>query len=300
MNCMRDEMEQKALIYITGANGQLGLEFQNSVAHFQEFEFKFYSSQDWDISNINTYPILKKDNKPQFIINCAAYTAVDFAENNAPQAYKVNEFGVNLLGSFCKENEIYLIHISTDFVFDGRSSIPYKEYDQTHPLSIYGKSKLQGEIALANLNINASIIRTSWLYGKYGKNFLQVMVKLSTIKNEISVIDEQISTPTNSYDLVSFILENLEKMQKIPDLNIYHFSNEGVASWYDFSVAIFKILKFNNSIIPIPAKDYPTIAIRPSYSVLSKEKIRHTFDYKGIHWMSSLENLIFKDSSTNS
>jgi dTDP-4-dehydrorhamnose reductase len=277
------------VILVTGANGQLGLtlkEIDNSL-HFK-------SREDFDIQDeIYCRNYLEK-NQIKVILNLAAYTAVDKAEDETEKASLINSIAVRSLAQIAKDLDIYLIHVSTDYVFNGNSSRPYDESDLTAPQSIYGKTKLNGENAIEETLNNFSIVRTSWLYSPYSINFLKTMLRLGKEKNEISVVCDQIGTPTSTYDLALVLLELCKR--KIPGKNIYHYSNEGVASWYDFAVAIMKEANLACKVKPILTKDYPTKAQRPAFSVLSKEKIKSELNILIPHWQESLKVCLKKIS----
>ena len=231
------------------------------------------------------------------VINCAAYTAVDKAEKEEQIAQKVNSEGVLNLVDALKKVDGKLIHISTDYVFDGNHSQPYKESDPVSPVGVYGQTKRAGELAVLNSSIDAIVIRTSWLYSAYGNNFVKTMLRLGNFKESIQVVYDQIGTPTYAKDLAKTcldILSNAGSTNISKKGNLYHYSNEGVASWYDFARAIMEISNIDCNIIPIETKDYPTQAIRPLYSVLDKSKITSDFKVTIPHWRDSLTNCIKK------
>lgn len=276
----------KNRILITGGNGQLGMELRKLITD----NAIFTNSSILDITDFNAVQSFVKDNAIDTIINCAAYTNVDKAEDEEEIAYKVNSVGPENLSKLgCK-----LVHISTDYVFDGFSNKAYKVNDMTNPLSVYGKSKLAGEIAVLNNCDSAIVIRTSWLYSLNGKNFLKTMLNLGKEKDYINVVDDQIGTPTFAEDLAKVIVDILPKVNN-ETRGIYHFSNEGVCSWYDFAYEIMKYAKLNCNVIPIPTSSYPTKAIRPVFSVLDKSEIKEVFDIKIRHWSSALERCLSKN-----
>ena len=243
---------------------------------------------------LNTFIV---DQNINAVINCAAYTAVDKAEKDEHTAQKVNSEGVlNLVNALKKVNG-KLIHISTDYVFDGNHSQPYKESDPVSPVGVYGETKRAGELAVLNSSIDALVIRTSWMYSVYGNNFLKTMLKLGHDKDELGVIFDQVGTPTNASDLAKTCLDILA-YSKEANINskgkIYHYSNEGVTSWYDFAKAIMELGSIDCKVRPIETKDYPTPAKRPHYSVLNKSKIKTDFNIQIPNWRDSLDKCIEK------
>ena len=284
-------------ILVTGSNGQLGSEIKDLAANYADFNCYFTDSIDLDICNSGTLEHYIKDNKIEAVINCAAYTAVDKAEQEAELAKKVNSEGVlNLVNAVAKVNG-KLIHISTDYVFDGNSFLPYQESDEVNPIGVYGNTKRSGELAVINSDIDAVVIRTSWLYSAYGNNFVKTMLRLGNERDELGVIFDQVGTPTNASDLAKACLDILaySKETNINSKgNLYHFSNEGVASWYDFSIAIMTLGKVNCHVKPIETKEYPTPAKRPHFSVLNKSKIKNNFKIDIPYWRDSLAKCILK------
>ena len=284
-------------ILVTGSNGQLGSEIRDLETNYNGFNFYFTGSIDLDICNSVTLEHYINDNKIEAVINCAAYTAVDKAEEEAELAKKVNSEGVlNLVNAVAKVNG-KLIHISTDYVFDGNSFLPYQESDEVNPIGVYGNTKRRGELAVINADIDGIVIRTSWLYSAYGNNFVKTMLRLGNERDELGVIFDQVGTPTNASDLAKTCLDILiyNKRANINSKgNLYHFSNEGVASWYDFSVAIMALGKVDCHVKPIETKDYPTTAKRPHFSVLNKSKIKKDFEIEIPFWRDSLVICISK------
>lgn len=284
-------------VLITGSNGQLGSEIRDLCTDYENIEFIFKDLPELDISDSDAVNSLIIDKKINTVINCAAYTAVDKAEENIELAERVNSIGVSNLVKVLDKVNGKLIHISTDYVFDGTNSHPYKESDPVSPIGIYGKTKRAGELILINSKIDAIVIRTSWLYSSFGNNFVKTMLGIGKDKNSINVISDQIGTPTYAKNLAKICLEILlisvsEKISKKG--KIYHYSNEGVASWYDFAVLIMELSELNCKINPILTKNYPTLAKRPHYSVLSKEKIKSDFNIDIPHWKESLQECIIK------
>jgi dTDP-4-dehydrorhamnose reductase len=257
-------------VLVTGANGQLGKSIRKIAQDYQEMKFIFTDVAELDITNNEEVNTFFKSNKIDYCINCAAYTAVDKAEEEADKAYLLNAIAVKNLAEACKTSAAVLIHISTDFVFDGTKRTPYTEEDTPNPLSVYGKSKLKGEQYLQGILERHFIVRTSWLYSEYGNNFVKTMLRLAETKDEISVVNDQIGSPTYAGDLASFLLQIIHADPK--KYGIYHYSNEGEISWYDFAVEIFKQHKKAVRVSPIPTSAYPTAAKRPTYSVMYTSK----------------------------
>ena len=278
-------------ILVIGSSGQLASELKQQQDQFSSYQFLFTSQIDINISDKKSVESVFKSFQPNYLINCAAYTAVDKAESEQTRAFEINEKGVHNLASLSKEYSCYLIHISTDFVFDGKKSSPYKEDDQTNPLSIYGLSKLKGEEAILASGCDYTIIRTSWLYSSFGNNFVKTMMRLGAEKESLNVVADQIGSPTYCADLADLILSQLENFPKNKN-SIYHYSNEGIASWYDFAVEIMQQNELKCQVNPIPTSGYPTPAIRPSYSVMDKSKIKHDFNLDIPHWKESLAKCI--------
>ena len=284
-------------VLITGSSGQLGSEIKELASGYENLECVFKDLSELDICDtevLNTFII---DQHINAVINCAGYTAVDKAEEEALIAQKVNSEGVLNLANTLKKVDGKLIHISTDYVFDGNHSQPYKESDPVSPIGVYGETKRAGELAVLNSSIDAIVIRTSWLYSVYGNNFVKTMLRLGNFKESIQVVFDQIGTPTYAKDLAKTcldILSNAGSTNISKKGSLYHYSNEGVASWYDFARAIMEISNIYCNIIPIETKDYPTKAIRPLYSVLDKSKITSDFKVTIPHWRDSLTNCIKK------
>lgn len=275
-------------ILVTGKNGQLASELQVLAEQYPNYSFIFKDRLELDITDNKRLQSFFKDHTIHMLINCAAYTAVDNAESEVDLAEAVNYKGVLNLAKICKEAQIKLVHISTDYVFDGQNNKPYTESDVTNPKGVYGASKLAGEQAILETNLkNAIIIRTSWVYSTFGNNFVKTMLRLGKEKTELNVVDDQIGTPTFARDLAKTILE------LIPNINnykpeIYHFTNEGVCSWYDFAQAIFEIKNNPIKVHPVGTEKYPTVATRPYFSVLNTSKIKENFQIEIPHWKVSL------------
>jgi len=282
-----------ANILVTGANGQLGSEIRELSSSDTDTYF-FTDRETLDITNKAKVKSFIEDNSIDTIINCAAYTAVDRAEEDQTSADAVNHQAVKNLAQIAKENNIKLIHVSTDYVFNGQNFRPYVETDPTDPQGVYGATKLAGEKALQAINPkNAIIIRTSWVYSGYGANFVKTMLRLGKEKDELGVIFDQVGTPTYARDLARAILDILPKIAN-QNVEIYHYSNEGVCSWYDFSKAIFELSGVECNIKPIETKEYPTPATRPHYSLLNKAKIKKEFTLTIPYWKDSLKECLKK------
>jgi dTDP-4-dehydrorhamnose reductase len=284
-------------VLITGSNGQLGSEIKELAIKYKKIDFIFKDLPELDICNFEALQAFILDNNINAVINCAAYTAVDKAEEDAEIAEQVNSKGViNLVNALQTVNG-KLIHISTDYVFDGDHFLPYKETDPVNPIGVYGETKRAGELAVINSDMDSIVIRTSWLYSSYGNNFVKTMLRLGTQKEELGVIFDQVGTPTYARDLAKTCLEILceDSSENISKKgNLYHYSNEGVASWYDFAISIMELGGENCKVKPIQTKDYPTLAKRPQYSVLNKSKIKTDFDIDIPYWRDSLKDCIEK------
>ncbi len=278
-------------VLITGANGQLGSAIINEVINFTGFELIKTDFNDLDITNSLLVANALQNLKPDFVVNCAAYTTVDKAEEEADKALLINAEAVDILAKQCRNLGIGLIHISTDYVFDGTGNTPYTESDKVNPLSVYGKSKLKGE-ELALSAGNTMIIRTSWLYSAYGSNFMKTIIKHAKTKPELRVVFDQTGTPTLANDLAITILTILSSPKKYFKPEVFHFSNHGVCSWYDFAYEIVNLSGLTTRVTPITTAEYPTRAIRPQYSVLSKQKICNLLNIDIPYWRNSLAQCI--------
>ena len=283
-------------ILVTGANGQLGSELRVlcSETRVPGSEFVFVDRDELDLSDRDEIEKYFDGQDFSAIVNCAAYTAVDKAENEPEPAEAVNHLAVETLAHIAKDRGIRLIHISTDYVFDGKNDRPYTEEDPTDPQSVYGATKLAGEKAIQRINPkNSIIIRTSWVYSSFGNNFVKTMLRLGKERDELGIIYDQIGTPTYARDLAATILEILRSTEHgARSTEIYHYSNEGVASWYDFAKAIFEHSGIECRINPIETKDYPTPAARPHYSLLNKAKIKNQYNITIPYWRDSLVNCL--------
>ena len=284
-------------VLITGSNGQLGSEIRELETNYKKLDLVFKDLPALDICNFNLLQSFIIDNNINAVINCAAYTAVDKAEQDAEIAEEVNSKGVLNLVNALKSVNGKLIHISTDYVFDGDHTIPYKESDPVSPIGVYGKTKREGELAVISSEIDAIIIRTSWLYSSYGNNFVKTMLRMGSEIETLDIIFDQVGTPTFARDLAKTCLEILSGSKSVninKNGNLYHYSNEGVASWYDFAISIMELGGVNCKVKPIQTKDYPTLAKRPQYSVLNKSKIKTDFKIEIPYWKNSLKDCIEK------
>ncbi len=283
-------------ILITGANGQLGSELKNIEKLFSKkgFTCLFTDKKELDITNFQKVKEFCKNNNINLIINTAAYTAVDQAENEKEIADLINNKAVENLVNLSQEEDIYLIHISSDYVFDGKNYKPYKENDKINPINFYGLTKAKSEESFLKSRAKGIIIRTSWVYSNYGNNFVKTIKKLAKKNKELNIVFDQIGTPTYAKDLakvIFLIIKNLKYHYK-EKVEIYHYSNEGVASWYDFAKEIIEILQIDCKINPIESKDFPTVAKRPHFSVLNKFKIKNDFSIIIPHWKESLKKFL--------
>jgi len=284
-------------VLITGSNGQLGSEIKELASDYENLECVFKDLLELDICDTEVFNTFIIDQHINAVINCAAYTSVDKAEGSPEIAEQVNAKGVLNLVNALKKVDGKLIHISTDYVFDGNHSQPYKETDPVSPKGVYGETKRAGELAVLNSSIDAIVIRTSWLYSVYGNNFVKTMLRLGNDKESTQVVFDQKGTPTYARDLAKTCLDILSDASSTiinSKGKIYHYSNEGVTSWYDFATAIMEISNIDCKVIPIESKDFPTQARRPLYSVLDKSKITSDFKVTILHWRDSLTNCIKK------
>lgn len=279
------------VVLVTGSNGQLGQSLQFIAPNYPELEFVFCSSSDLDISDLENCEAIFTKIKPSFCINAAAYTAVDKAESEPGKAHSINVDGARNIAEVCKENNTVLLHISTDFVFDGSKNSPYTEEDIPNPTGVYGQTKLDGEKAVKSVFGNYYIIRTSWVYSQFGNNFMKTMLRLASERDSLSVVDDQVGTPTNAVDLAECLIKIIEYSIRHPasGFGTYNFSNEGQCSWYDFAKKIFETNHKTIDLKPIPTTSFPTPAKRPAYSVLDKSKIRQAFALSIQNWDKSLE-----------
>lgn len=279
-------------ILVTGAYGQLGSEIKNLSRDYPDSRFVFVDREEMPLDDLQRVEGVLDAERPDLIVSGGAYTAVDKAESEPDLVDLINHQAIAVMANWAKENEKRLVHISTDYVFQGNSSSPLKEDEPTDPINIYGLSKQKGEEAIAASQADAIIIRTAWVYSAYGANFVKTMIRLMTERDEISVIADQIGSPTYARDLAKAILDIIHDGRW--EKGIYHFSNEGQISWFDFAVAIKELKGLHCKINPIPTEHYPTPAKRPKYSLLDKTKIKETFGVQVPHWKESLQEMLDK------
>lgn len=281
-------------IVVTGKGGQLASEIE--LIKGNNPRWTFYSVEELDITNIKSVKKKFQHKSVDFIINCAAYTNVDGAEDEKEKAFSVNELGIKNLIKLSEEKNSKLIHVSTDYVFDGNSKTPYKENDITNPHGVYGKSKLAGEIAIIESSIKSVIIRTSWLYSNFGNNFVKTMLRIGKERTSVAVVGDQIGSPTNAEDLSKMIIDiinNKDYEWVVGD--IFHYSNEGFCSWFDFSNEIFSYKKINIEVKKLFTHEFKTKTMRPKYSLLDKSKIKSTFGVKINDWKFSLRQMLNRE-----
>lgn len=304
------------VVLVTGAGGQLGQSLQFIANNYLDIQFVFCNSTTLDITKKSNVEAIFAQYQPNYCINTAAYTAVDKAESEPEKAHLINVVGAKNVAEVCKEMNCILLHISTDFVFDGdlsprAQSRGYTEEDQPNPTGVYGQTKLDGEKSIQNTFDNYYIIRTSWVYSQFGHNFMKTMLRLADERDTISVVNDQIGTPTHAVDLAECLVKIIGHTERVilsavegrsannpqqpttHNFGIYNFSNEGQCSWYDFAKKIFEIKAKKVTLLSIPTSAYPTPAKRPSYSVLDKSKIKKVFSLEILHWETSLKNIDF-------
>lgn len=278
-------------ILVTGAAGQLGNELHNVLEQKMPGITMYTDIKDLDLTDSEAVKKFIIDNEISHVVNCAAYTAVDKAEQEPALCAKINTDAVKNIAEVAADYGVKVIHVSTDYVFDGTAHAPYKESDKVNPISTYGTTKRKGEMVLLSMSPDAVIIRTAWLYSPYGNNFVKTMMRLGSERSELGVVCDQIGTPTYALDLAEAIYTILTARQWVP--GIYHFSDEGVCSWYDFTKAIHRIAGIKScNVKPIATDDYPTLAARPPYSVLDKTRIKKTYGITIPHWEESLVDCI--------
>ena len=282
---------QPKTILVTGSTGQLGRSLQKIAADYPQFEFTFAGRKSIDLSDSASIENYFLNKSFDFIINAAAYTAVDKAESEPELADQINHLAVKQIAEISKEKDIVLIHISTDYVFNGKSSKPYTEEDVPDPINVYGITKYKGELAIKRVHPAGCVIRTSWLYSEFGHNFIKTMLKLGQEHDVLNVVSDQVGSPTYATDLARatmYMIKQLEKEGKNIENEIYHFSNDGGCSWYDFAKAIFELNDVQCVVRAIETKDYPTPASRPGYSLMDKTKIKSAICVDMLHWKDSL------------
>lgn len=290
----------KKTILVTGANGQLGSEMRVVSQSHTAYDFLFVTKEEFNIEDAETVKQYFQLHSIDYCVNCAAYTAVDKAESDVETAMRINATAVGNLAAICKEQNARFIHISTDYVFDGTATVPYKEDDPVSPVNMYGASKLKGEVLAVENNPEAIIIRTSWVYSAFGNNFVKTMLRLMKDRESLNVVSDQQGCPTYAADLASAIMKiiiQLEHPSKglidtLSASTIFNYSNCGVITWYQFADAIRELSQSNCKVNPIPAAQYPTPAKRPQYSVMDTTKIQQAFDLKIPEWKTSLEECI--------
>lgn len=279
-------------ILVTGSNGQLGQELRDLAVLHKEFDTVFLTRQDVSLDDVEALVKIVRQHQPDFVINCAAYTAVDKAESEKEEAFQINAIAVGALAQTAKEIGAYFIHISTDYVFDGVNPTPRKESDLVSPVNVYGESKRAGEETALRYNADSIIIRTSWVYSYYGKNFVKTMMRLMNDKESILVVDDQHGSPTYAADLAEAIWQLILSQTWQP--GIYHFSNEGVTTWFDFARQIKQEIASPCDVLPTTSANFPTPAKRPSYSVMDKTKIQQVYGIIVKPWQESLKRCLTK------
>lgn len=290
-------------ILVTGGNGQVGSELQALAAQYPSWNFIFTGKHDLDITKSDMVFAYFNQTDLDYCINCAAYTAVDKAEEHIELAHAINVTGVKNIAEACTLHQVRFIQISTDYVYHNDQNTPFKEGDMTNPQSVYASTKLAGDQVAQTIHPATMIIRTSWVYSTFGNNFVKTMLRLGKERDELSIVFDQIGTPTFARDLASTMLEIIKKVDdgEIEDTKlqgIHHYSNEGVCSWYDFALAIFDIAGVECKTLPIETVQYPTPAKRPPFSVLNKKKIKKTFELEIPHWKKSLQECLVKLEET--
>jgi len=290
------ETSSMKTVLVTGSEGQLGQELTTLANNHGQYQFTFIDRDELDLSDKEAIDVFFQDQHFDIIINCAAYTAVDKAEQEPDLADAINHLAIKQIAERAQRQNSKLIHISTDYVFDGTNHRPYTETDVTNPQAVYGLSKLKGELAVQQqMTDNAIIIRTSWVYSSFGSNFVKTMLGLGQTRDQLKVIFDQIGSPTYARDLaeaIMLIINHPEFTRESFQTTLYHYSNEGVSSWYDFAKIIFELSNTNCTVSPIEMKDYPTPAKRPHYSVLNKTKIKQAFNINIPYWQDSLKDCL--------
>ena len=293
-------MSNKKIVLVTGANGQLGSEMQKLSVHYPEYEFLFVTRNELPIDDEKALANFFSTQRIDYCVNCAAYTAVDKAETDSEKAFIINGFAVGNLAKYCKSQGAPFIHISTDYVFDGTGTSPYKEADTVNPVNLYGASKLKGEQLAIEHNPDSIIIRTSWVYSFSGNNFVKTMLRLMKERESIQVVSDQMGCPTYAADLASAIMQIIDQLKQSPSIlnqvraigQIFNYSNQGVINWYQFALAIKELSGSSCAVNPILSSQYPTPAKRPAYSVMDTSKIQQTFHLTIPNWKDSLQKCV--------
>ena len=281
-------------ILITGSNGQLGNEIRVLAEEYPGFDFIYTDIDELDITDPLKVDAFFKSNQPRAVINCAAYTSVDKAESDETKAHLINAAAVENLSRSAAKTGALIVHISTDYVFDGIAHLPYNETDATSPQSAYGRTKLAGEEAVLQFATKGIIFRTSWLYSAFGNNFVKTMIKYGKERDELKVVFDQVGTPTYARDLAKAILDIIPLALQKQGTELFHYSNEGVASWYDFAQTVMAVCGINCEIKPILTREYPLPAQRPCFSVLNKSKIKETYKIRIPYWSDSVKHCIHR------
>ncbi|MTH17523.1 dTDP-4-dehydrorhamnose reductase [Flavobacterium sp. LC2016-01] len=276
-------------ILVTGANGQLGSELQVLSENYKNYDWFFADRTKVTLDDLLLLKTQLNEINPDIIFNCGAYTAVDKAESEKELAFTINHLAVGIIAKYASENKAKLIHVSTDYVFDGTSSVALNEEAATNPINVYGESKLAGEIACLKENPDSIIIRTSWVYSKFGNNFVKTMQRLMQERDSINVVNDQVGSPTYATDLAQAMLDIIESSKWIP--GIYNYSNEGEISWYEFALAIKELGNYNCIVGGIPSASYPTPAKRPEFSLLGKNKIKKDYGLEVPYYKESLKKI---------
>lgn len=282
-------------ILVTGANGQLGNELRRLCKNFPGLEFIFTDVDMLDITNPDAVSVFMEASKPAIVVNCAAYTNVEGAEDDAKTARKINALAPQVLAAACAMQDAFLIHVSTDYVFDGETSVPYKEDDETNPISVYGSSKLEGEEKIKSVFDDYVILRTSWLYSEYGTNFMRKILAKGREQDSIEVVNDQVGSPTYARDLANCIIDMIIKSILNPTAylpGVYHYANQGSCSWAEYTEEIFELAGVDCKVIPVSSDKYPTKAARPKFSVLDTTKVREAFGIGIPNWRDSLKECI--------
>lgn len=283
------------VVLVTGAQGQLGQSVKQISGLYPAVRFVFLGSKQLNIADMHEVQAVFDEYQPNFCINAAAFTAVDLAESSHEMAFLINETGVKNLALACLKHATVMLHVSTDFVFDGNTKTPYLENDSCNPINIYGKSKWAGELVLREILPSHYIIRTSWVFSTYGNNFLKTMLRLGNQKDKISVVNDQFGRPTSAVELakvlVQMIMQTYQKKVKNA-FGIYHFANEGSCTWFDFASEIMENFQLPCQVTPIPSDEYPTPAQRPKFSVLSSNKLEQTFSIQIKNWKQILKEFV--------